>query len=458
MINIIHMLNMAIFVYFTLLCLGYTVLLMLSIPKVLQQFQEVKYGNISNLVNGKFPMPVTIIMPAYNISDKILNAVHSILKSDYKDLNIIVINDGSTDDTLSELIRTFNMFRTPIVVKQKIKTARLLGSYASYDYPRLTVLDKEHSNAGDTLNAGINACRTPIFITIDADTVIETEAVSRIVFSFLTSPHCVATGGVVLIGNENVNEKGMLEPGFRVPNNLVAGLQVAEYMRSFVLFRSGWDTFGGALSFAGAFTLFEKEAVTRVGGFDENNFAQDAEIVLRLHDYMRQQKYPYSIAFAPSAFALTLVPGNLIDFWKQRDHWQRGLLRSFCLHRRMMFNPRYGWVGMFSYPFYVFFEILSPLIELSAYILLILGVFVAVIPLNVILLFFGLAAGYVGALTMATIFINAVTFNKYPRFIDVIHILSLSFADMILFRQCHVLCKSIATGRYLVNRLMGERL
>ncbi|MFI4956572.1 MAG: glycosyltransferase [Gammaproteobacteria bacterium] len=353
--------------YFIISCIVYTALLVVSMPQIVRRFQAEKYGNIGHLMNSEFSIPMSVVMPTYNFGIATLDAVYSVLESDYKNVHLIIVNDGSTDNTLQVLIDNLQLYQVPPAIKQIIETAKIRGYYQSKLYPNLVLVDKEHSNTGDTLNVGLNACRTPLFATVDADTVLEKDAISKIIFSFISKPHCIAVGGSVFIINDNEIKHGKFVREPHIPTRLAAAIQTCQYLRSFLFGHIGWNTFGGTLVNPGAFTLYETQAAMAVGGYDTDNFSQDAEIILKLHAYMRKNKYPYSIDATPTAFSWTDVPKTFFALWRQRDHWERGLLRSFCLHRTMFFNPRYGIVGMFSYPFFVFYEILYPFVELAGY-------------------------------------------------------------------------------------------
>jgi cellulose synthase/poly-beta-1,6-N-acetylglucosamine synthase-like glycosyltransferase len=458
MIELVQNVSIAIYIYFIAYCAISTILLFISFPDIINRFDEVRYGNLDAIINNNLSMPMSIVVPVYNLSDEVLDSVSSILNSNYKKINIVIVNDGSTDGTLKKMIKTYQLIKVPAVIRQKIKTASIRGCYESLIYPNLVVVDKVHGGAGDALNAGVNACRTPIFASVDADTLLERDAITRIMFTFLSEPNCISVGGAVYIINDNEVKDGIFVKKQHLPRHIVPALQVCEYVRSFMFSRAGWNFFGGSLSYAGAFTLFEKEAVIASGGYDTDNFAQDAEIILKLHDYMRQHKFPYTICYTPAAISWTEVPKNLFSYWRQRDRWQRGLMRSFCLHRHMFLNPKYGVVGMFTYPVYIVFELLTPLVEFTAYLAFGAGLLLGIVSLEMFLLFIALAVGYAAFLTLASVFMNLLTFKKYAKFSDGFVIFMMVIVEMFGFRQYHTVCRTIATGRYCVNRLLGQGL
>ncbi len=443
--------------YFLIMAFGYTVLLCASFPEVIRKFEEVAYGNVADLMHEETVLPVSIIIPAYNEEDRILNAVYSALNSDYANIQIIISCDGSRDNTLPKLIKTFNLYETPIMLKNNIKTAEVKRYFASTDYPNIKVIDKVNGQVADAVNAGLNICRTSLYMTLDADTVMKPNAVSRLVFTYLSNPDCILVGGAVYVLNGNKVSHGKLLTEPRVPHGYVTGFQCNEYLSSFLFGRAGWSYFGGALCYSGAFTLFDTRTVIAAGGHDKGNFSHDAEITIKLHQYMRDQNRPYKISYNPSAIAWTEVPGSLKAFWRQRGTWQRGLLCSFWEHKQLGLFYRYGIVGCVSFPFYVLFEVFGPVVEFIAYMTLLIGCFYGLIGYPV-LLFIGIAWAYFVFIMMASILLNLITFNIYRRKMDILRMFLFAVINLFGFRQFMVLSYVRGTVQYFWNRLRGRKL
>lgn len=458
MVETLFFLSMCVVVYYAGLSVWYTVLLIASFPEVIKKFQEATYGNIITQINQDNLIPITIATPAYNEEKRIVNMIYGIFNSDYKNVKLIIVNDGSTDGTMALLKKEFELYETPLIIKQTIKTSKINHCYLSKTFPNLMVLDKEHSPyhcAADSVNAGLNACETPIFLTIDADTLLEPEALSRMLFTFLSRSHCVVVSGSVYVLNENKVEQGRVLTT-NLPRRFVSAVQSVEYLRSFLYGRAGINVFGGALSYPGAFTLFETEGLREVGGFDTKNFAYDAEIITKIHHYMRQHKYPHNLNHSPNAFCWTEVPSTLKSYWYQRDHWQRGMLRGTFNHFGMFFNPKYGVVGLLTFPTYFFFDVLGPLVEFSSVVLFTIAYFINQLNYQIFLWFILLAWGFITYITVAMVFLNLISFNKYNKLSDVFRTIWLVFAEMLWFRQYRALCCSIATVRFLIYRLLGR--
>jgi biofilm PGA synthesis N-glycosyltransferase PgaC len=457
--KIIHYIGFAILIYFFILCIGYTVFLAGTFLTIIKKYKAYRYNNIVQAFNKNPLLPITIIIPAYNEVKRISNSIASVFNSDYKNVNIIVVNDGSTDTMLQQLIEDYLLEEIPPAFKKQIQSAEVRDYYQSARFPNLRVIDKEHSpyadSAADSINAGLNACRTPLFITLDADTILEPEALTRMIYMYLTSPHCVAVGGDVYIPDPSKIKEGKIL-NTNIPSNPLLGVQVCEYLRSFSYGREGWEMLGGALCYPGAFTMLETQAVINMGGYDASNFSYDAEITMRLHHAMREKDYPYSVPYAPSAIVWSEGPHTLKAYWRQRNHWQRGLLRSLFMHWKMIGNLNYGITGLLAFPYYILFEILGPVVEAIAYITLILSfIFIPISFINLGWLLL-LAWGYISFITLSCVILSLLTFNKYHYKMDILRIFFLNTLDMVFYRQFRAFCALFSSIEYGINRMLGK--
>jgi len=450
LVDLLKSLNWFILCYLIVISFGYIILLIASVRDVFLRFQEIRLGDVLSMMKSEMMPSVTVLIAAYNEEKNVTESVYSALKSTYTNTFVTVINDGSTDNTLKVLMDTFALEQQPMTIPQLIKdTGKLKTYYVSKTYPNLVVIDKEHVDKSDSLNVGVNACRTPLFMTVDADTLLEPDAVSEVVFYMLTKPHAVAVGGAAYIINSCKYKDGvMLET--KMPYKLIPALQACEYLRSFVINRAGWNYLGGSLSFSGAFTLFEHKAVVDIGGFDVGNPANDFEIITHLHAYKLKTDAPYQIGFTPAATAWTDVPATLKEYWHQRTNWQKGTLRSLLLHKQMFFNPRYRLVGLFGYPFFLLAETFGALVECTAYLTVILSWALGIIHWYTAVLFFIVCWLFVTSLTMATGFISFLTYDKYHRLRDLPWLLFVVTLESFGFRQFHMICRVLATFRYFI--------
>src|SRR5579885_2223249 len=437
--------NLLIIWYFLFVNLCYVLLLATSIPDIFRRFRESSLGNIDFFVGSSAMPPVTALLPAYNEADNIVNTVQSLLKTNYQNLQVIVINDGSEDETMLLLMKSFDLVKIFPIIANKIETtAPVRNYYVSQTYPNLTVIDKDHSGKSDSLNIGINACATPLFLTIDGDTLLEKDAISMLVYSMLSQPHTIAEGGAIYILNGCTVKDGELLERKMSSSPLVA-MQICEYLRAFIFGRTGWKPFKGPLILSGALTLFERQAVIDAGGYVQGAPGEDMEVVVSLHERMRANKFPYRIGYSFSSAAWTHVPTDMNALWGQRDRWHRGLIDSLMRHKKMFFNPRFGTTGLLTYPFQFLAEFMGPIVEFIGYISVIIAMYYNIIDWQFAILFFIVTWGFATIITLGTTLISMISFNKYKRLRDMFVLLLLVIFESFGYRQVLSLCRVVAS-------------
>ncbi|HAT9216030.1 TPA: glycosyltransferase, partial [Legionella pneumophila subsp. pneumophila] len=327
--------------------------------------------------------------------------------------------------------------------------------YISKTHSHLMLIEKEHFGVGDALNVGLNLCFTPYVMTMDADSVMEPDAISEMIHYMLSHEHTIAVGGGVYLLNDCKVYQGQIVEA-HLPKKLISALQINEYMRSHLFNRTAWNRLGGTMSYSGTATLFQRQALLNVNGFDAGNFSQDAEVIIKLHEYYRRQKIDYRIGFTPKATVWTMTPNNIKSYSVQQNHWRRGLLRSTLRYWYMFLNPRYKIQGLISYPFYMLLEILAPYVEFTAYVCVFIAYYIGILNGYTALLYIILAWGFSSYLSLACAFINLITFNKYRKLNDILKIFGLSLIDMAGFRQYLTTVKVWASFQYLINRILGK--
>lgn len=437
--------DLAILVYFLVLNSSYAVLLVLSIPEIWEQTRVAEDDDFQRLMQSDALPPITILVPAYNESATIVASVTAILTLEYRNYEVVVVNDGSKDDTLEQLRHAFDLYEIPRVYPETIATKPLRALYRSRSRSRMMVLDKENGGKADSLNAAINASRFPLVIAVDADTLIEPDALLRLTRPFLLGREIAAVGGTVRVANSCTVKDGRVTDA-RVSKRWLPGIQVVEYLRAFLFGRLGWNRLGGNLIISGAFGLFRKEYVAAVGGYHTGSIVEDLDLVVRMHRYLRHNKIPYEMPFIPDPVAWTEVPESTKILARQRERWHRGLIAAMWKYKSMLFNPRYGRIGMLAMPFYAFGEMLAPLVEVLGYVITLAGLAFGVVNVSFALLFVLVAWGYGMLLSLWAVVLEEVSFRRYHRFGDLFRLVLFASLENFGYRQCTVWWRLKAFG------------
>lgn len=357
---------------------------------------------------------ISLLVPAYNEAATIVASVRSMLQLDYPDFEVVVINDGSKDDTLLALREAFDLVPFPEAYRVAVPVQPVRSVWASPQHPRLRVLDKANGGKADALNAGINAARHELFCAVDADTVLQRDSLRRIARPFMEDARVIACGGTVRVSNGCVVEQGWLRR-VGVPRNWLARVQIVEYLRAFLFGRLGWSPLNALLIISGAFGLFRRSHVIDVGGYRPDTIGEDMELVLRLHRAARARRLPYRIVFVPDPVCWTEVPEDLGVLRAQRMRWQRGLLESLWLHRSLLLSPRAGTVGWLAYPAMLVFEALGPLIEMTGYVFMALCFALGLMSGTAFATFMLLVLGLGLMLSANALLLEELSFHLYPR-------------------------------------------
>lgn len=436
---VLAVLNGVVLIYFLAINLVYVVMSVTALRVIWRYRQRLLAFNLLDPSRARAAPPITVLAPAYNEELTCAESVRSLLTLDYPRHEIIVINDGSKDGTMKQLIATFELVPRARLATASIPAAPVRQVYQSRAHANLWVIDKENGGKADALNAGINYCNTPLLCAVDADTLLERDALTRIVRPFLEDARTVAVGGKIRVVNDCTVRSGIVTDA-RLPKNHLAALQAVEYLRAFLVGRVGWAAFNASLVISGAFGLFSRGAVVDAGGYGSKRTSgetvgEDMELVIRIKRLFTERGRPCEIAFVPDSVAWTEVPESYRVLGRQRDRWQRGLIESLTRHRTMLFNPRYGPTGLVAFPVFFFLEGLGPIIELAGY----LGFSIAVVTGRAsgayVIGFFVLAFTLGVALSVTAVLIEEVAFGRYGRVRDVFRMFALGTLENFGFRQ-----------------------
>ncbi len=427
--------NVFVLFYFLILNSIYLILFLISLAEVLKFVRRTFFSDYRQIMQSDMTWPVSVLIPAHNEEKTIVETVRSMLMINYGEFEIIVINDGSNDGTLSRLIDAYELRRTDRPYKYSIETAEVRAVYGSLAHPNLSVIDKEKAGKSDALNAGINLSRYPLFCSIDADSIIEDNALLRVVKPFMEKPQeTVAAGGIVRIVNGCDVKDGRVTR-IALSDRALPILQVVEYLRAFLTGRVGWSNLQSLLIISGAFGIYKKQQVLEIGGYTHGTDTEDLELVVRLHEHMRRKKQPYRVVFVPDPVCWTEAPESLSVLALQRNRWHRGLLQTLWQHKKLLFNPKYGNVGMFAFPYFVFFELLGPFIETFGYLAVIVSYLLGILDVQFFMMFLAVAILYGMFLSIAAILLEEISFRRYPGWTDLTKLLAYSIIENFGYRQ-----------------------
>lgn len=389
-----------------------------SIGETRRYLRKASFTDYSLLSSSSNAPSVSILAPAYNEGLNIVQNVRSLLSIHYNQLELIVINDGSKDNSMQQLITAYDLEVAEHCFHPHLATKRIRAIYKSKNpvYHKLIVVDKDNGGKADALNAGINVAGGKYLVCIDVDCILEQDALIKLITPFLESPKktVIATGGVVRIANSCIVQSGSLVD-VNVPEQFLPRVQTLEYIRAFLLGRMAWSRLNGLLLISGAFGAFDRSIVIKAGGYNTKTVGEDMELLVRMRRYMEEAKLPYKVSYIPDPLCWTEAPETYQILGRQRNRWTRGTIETLKMHRTMFFNRKYGLLGLLSYPYWFFFEFLAPIIEFVGLIGFILFTIIGIVdwPFFFNLLLFIWTFGF--AYSVFAILIEVYTYNQYKK-------------------------------------------
>ncbi len=424
--------NSLFLIYSVAIVSSYVILILISAFVLKDYLKRNRFVDYSIMLSSPFAPSITIIAPAYNESLTIEANIRALLSLFYHDFEVVIVNDGSKDDSLEKMIRTYDLQKVDYAFEYKLNCKPVRGIYKSRNdsFHNLIVVDKENGGKADALNAGINISKNEYFVAIDVDSIVESDALLKLSKPFLesTDNRIIATGGGVRIANSCIISGGqILKVNF--PSKLLPGFQVLEYTRAFLMGRMGWTKLNGLLLISGALGLFDKEIVIACGGYYAKTVGEDMELVVRMRRYMSDRNEKYHVAYIPDPLLWTEAPDSVKVLGRQRNRWTRGTIDTMLIHRKMLFNPKYKLTGLLSYPYWFFFEWLGPLVEASGllyvFILILMGSLDWIILLSLFALIYGLSV----LISAHAILFEELTFHRYEKKMDVIKLYFLAWIE-----------------------------
>jgi cellulose synthase/poly-beta-1,6-N-acetylglucosamine synthase-like glycosyltransferase len=425
-----------ILVYFSVLNLSYALLTYFGFRYIARFNQQLSPLMLNNLLQLNIYKPISLLVPAYNEEKTIIASVRSFLSLHYPEFEVIVVSDGSKDRTIDVLIEAYQLYEVgdQLPYHENIVCQDILRAFRSRTYSNLIVLEKKNGGKADALNAALKYSRHDLVCAVDADSVLDVEALVRTARMFVEDETVIAVGGTIRPLNGSVVENGQLLQ-LRLPKSWIERVQVIEYCRAFFTGRAGWAEIDAMLIISGAFGVFSRQAMLEIGGYNTSTVGEDIELVVRLHKKFRQAKVPYRILFCPDPLCWTEVPDSFRVLRRQRNRWQRGLFETLWSHRDMTFNPRYGRMGMISMPFAWLFDAFSPIIEIIGYIFIPISFAFGILDFEFAALFLLLVVIYGIMLSYMSLGIEVMMQNRYPRLEDRVTLMLVTLTEFIYFRQ-----------------------
>lgn len=394
-------------------------------------------------------VPISLLIPAYNEEQTIIENVRSILSLKYPSFEVIVVNDGSKDKTLEVLYKAFELYPITRAHEQRVPHKPVKQVYGSALHPNLIVVDKVNGKGkADASNAALTFARNPLFCVVDADSLLETESLLRSIRPFMEDKHMMAVGGTIRILNGCVVKSGEVQ-SVHLPGKFLPLIQSLEYVRAFLMSRLAWSHWGMLSIISGAFGIFNREETIHVGGFSTDTVGEDYELVIKLHRRMMEHDTPYKMRYVPEPVCWTEAPDTLHILGNQRKRWQRGALEVFSKHKDMLFNPRYGKMGLLAFPHNFIVDVLGPIAETIGYIMIPIFWFAGLLNTEFMLAFIALFFLFGIFISITSLVLEEMELRRFPRARDLAILAAVSVVENFGYRQLNNVWRLIGWWEFL---------
>ncbi len=420
----------------------YIVLAVISAIALRRYLRQNSYVDYNSIILAPLTPSVSVIAPAYNEEKTIVDNIRALLSLYYNNFEVIIVNDGSKDNTFKKIVEAYDLEKVNYYFNYRLPCEKIQGIYKSKNrsFKRLTVIDKVNGGKSDALNAGINISKNKLICSIDVDSIMEPDALLKMVKPFMeeTDRKVIGTGGVIRIANSCEIEGGQIA-GIKLPAKFLPRVQVLEYTRAFLMSRMAWGKLNGLLIISGALGMFDKETVIQCGGYSIKTVGEDMELVVRMRRYMSEKNQEYTLKYIPDPLVWTQVPSTLKTLGRQRNRWTRGTIETLIRHKKLFFNPRYKILGILSYPYWMIFEWLAPIIEFFGLLYFIILAIFGQPNWSFFLLL--LAFVYTFAISMSTwaVLFEELTYHKYKSRLEVLRLVFTGFLEPLFFHPLTVI-------------------
>ena len=443
--------------YFLVLNSLYLAITMAALVQ-LQRESGIGYIDFERLARSVATLPVSVLIPAYNEAEIITGALTSILASNYGEFEVIVVNDGSSDDTLGVMSRDFELEPHDLFHPSPLPTAPVRGTYRSRHHSNLWVIDKENGGgAADSVNAALNLARYPFVVHLDADCLLEPDSLMRLMRPLNFAPDEVVVAGATLrIANGLEVRKGQIVRE-SLPSRLVERFQVIEYLSAFVLNRLGWGALNAIPVISGAAGAWPKRVLMDMGGFSTQDTHCDIEATIHAHAMLRQRGEPFRIVNVPDATVWTQAPMSWRDLLKQRKRWQRVVYEMLWRYRSLILNPRYGYFGVLCMPYLLVYEGIGAFIEVAAYLFVIVLAALGTLSVQALILFLCFSFGLTAIVRLLSLLADILYFRVYPRG-SLIQLAGLAFLEPPVYHLAQLPWRMVALFEFLRGQRTHEKM
>lgn len=445
----------AVFIITAMIFTAYLILTIFSAISLRKYLRKNSYVDYNSIVASPLAPSLSVIAPAFNESETIIDNIRTLLSLYYNNFEVVVVNDGSKDDSLEKMINAYELEKVNYYFDYRLPCKRIRGVYKSQNrsFKKLTVIDKANGGKADALNAGLNVCRNELVVSIDADSIMEPDALLKLVKPFMEAKEkrVIGAGGVIRIANSCEISDGHIQK-VNLPKKFLPRAQVMEYTRAFLMGRMVWSELDGLLLISGALGMFDREIVIKAGGYHTNTVGEDMELVVRIRRYMTDNDLDYDVVYIPDPLCWTEVPSTVKVLARQRSRWTRGTLETLITHRKLFFNRKYGKLGMLGYPYWLVFEYLAPIIEFLGILWFIFLVITGDLNWPFFLLLFGFVYFFAVSLSIWSVLFEEMTFHKYERRRDVLRLMGTAFLEPLFYHPLVMLMSIKGNIDKLLNR------
>ena len=433
----------------------YLILALLSYLAIKNYYNSKYYLHKDILIKSNHTLGVSVIAPAYNEVATIVYNVKSLLSQDYPKFEVIIINDGSTDDTLQKLVDEFSLIKVDFFYQEKIKTQPVKSHYKSSNpvFAKLLVIDKENGKSkADASNAGINSAKYSLFICTDVDCILRKDTIAMLTKPFIENTRkVIATGAAIRISNSCEFKDGMLYRS-HYPNNFFARFQELEYIRSFLFGRMAWSRTNCLLLVSGGLGMFDKQTVIDAGGYWHQSLGEDMELITRMRKLMHERKEDFLIKYIPESLCWTEVPSDKTVFLRQRVRWARGLVQTLYLHKKIFLNPKYGKTGLVTMPHYFLFEFFVPILEVLGLIVLTLDIIFFSVNYEFLFIVSVFVYFFYTTITLISIYLDQLLYKQYASIRELATLILMVFLEPFLYHPINVYASLKGYIHFLTNK------